>query len=208
MHTIVIATGNENKHREIKELLNDPEVEFKSAAELNLLGHLKEDGNTFEENALQKARAIHNATGLPVIADDSGLEVFFLNHRPGVRSARYAGENATDEENNKKLLNELGALSQRRRTARFRSVIAFVADGIEEVAVGDCHGNVLEKPRGTGGFGYDPLFKPNGYDETFAEMTPEQKNIISHRAKSLQKIKPVILNWLKTTSRTTAESVK
>jgi XTP/dITP diphosphohydrolase len=196
MQTIVIATGNENKVHEIRRLLNDPSLEFKSAAELGLLEHLKEDGSTFRDNALQKARAIHKAANLPTIADDSGVEVYFLNHRPGVRSARYAGEQATDEENNNKLLRELGPLSQRRRNARFRSVIAFVADGIEEIAVGDCYGRILEKPRGSGGFGYDPLFKPNGWDKTYAEMTPDEKNTVSHRAKALQKIKPVILNRL------------
>ncbi len=192
MPTLVLATANEHKVKEIKQLLNDPSIEIKMARELGIEERLREDGKTFEENALQKARAIYEATGEPTLADDSGLEVFFLNHRPGVRSARYAGENATDEENNKKLLKELGPLSFRRRTARFRCVMAFVADGIEEVVSGECRGIIIEQQRGTNGFGYDPLFKPDGYDKTFGEMEADEKHKISHRSRALQKIKPVL----------------
>ncbi len=195
MPKIAIATGNENKIREINELLNDLQIDLVSARELNLLGNLREDGSTFEDNALQKAREIHRASGLPALADDSGLEVFFLNHRPGVRSARYAGEQATDEENNKKLLRELGPLSHRRRTARFRCVIAFVDRETEITTMGDCRGYVLEFPKGKGGFGYDPLFRPAESDKTFAEMTDAEKHLISHRARAVLKMKPLLREY-------------
>jgi XTP/dITP diphosphohydrolase len=195
MPTIILATANEHKIKEIREILNDPSIEIKTARELGMADKLREDGNTFEENALQKARAIYEATGQPALADDSGLEAYFLNHRPGVLSARYAGENATDEENNKKLLKELGPLSFRRRTAKFRCVMAFVAKGIEEIVSGECKGIILEQPHGTNGFGYDPLFKPDGYDKTFGEMAPEEKHKISHRSRALQKMKPVLESY-------------
>jgi XTP/dITP diphosphohydrolase len=196
MSTIALASGNTYKMDEVRRILDDMSVEIKSADELGVLEVLREDGTTFEENALQKARAVYKATGLPTIADDSGIELYFLNHRPGVYSARYAGEGASDEENNKKLLKELGPLSFRRRTARYRCAIAFVAEGIEEVVTGDCRGMILEQPRGTNGFGYDPLFKPDGYSLTFGELDPSIKHRISHRAKALEKIKPVLRNYL------------
>jgi len=192
MSTLILATANEHKIKEIQQILKDQPIEIKTAKEVGADSVLSEDGKTFEENALQKARAVHKATGKPALADDSGLEVFFLNHRPGVLSARYAGENATDEENNHKLLKELGPLSFRRRTAKFRCVMAYVADGIEEVVSGECRGIILEQPRGENGFGYDPLFKPDGYEMTFGEMDAVEKQKISHRARALQKMKPVL----------------
>lgn len=192
MPILILATANEHKVKEIKRILNDPSIEIKTAKELGVEGKLHEDGKTFEENALQKARAVYESTGHPVLADDSGLEVFFLNHRPGVYSARYAGENATDEDNNKKLLKELGPLSFRRRTARFKCVMAFVAKEVEETVQGVCRGIILEQPRGSNGFGYDPLFKPDGYDKTFGEMEAGEKHSISHRSRALQKMKPVL----------------
>jgi XTP/dITP diphosphohydrolase len=195
MATLVLATDNQHKVREIRHILVDQSIDLKTARELGVENVLREDGDTFEANALQKAREVYGATGLPTLADDSGLEVFFLNHRPGVRSARYAGENATDEQNNKKLLGELGALSFRRRTARFRSVIAFVADDMEETVSGECRGTVIEHPRGVNGFGYDPLFIPDGYKRTYAELSDEEKHAISHRARSLARIKPILQNY-------------
>lgn len=208
MSLLVLATANENKVKEIRYVLNDPPLEIKTARELGLEDRLREDGSTFEENALQKARAIHEATGLPALADDSGLEVSFLNHRPGVYSARYAGEGATDEENNKKLLKELGALPFRRRTARFRCVIAFVANGVEETVSGECRGIILESPRGDKGFGYDPLFKPDGSDKTFGEMDPEEKHRMSHRSRALQKIRPILEAYFARTSSQSEEPLK
>ncbi len=192
MHTLILATANVHKVKEIKQLLTDSSIEIQTASQAGVEDILREDGNTFEDNALQKAREIHKATGKPALADDSGLEVFFLNHRPGVLSARYAGDNATDEENNHKLLKELGPLSFRRRTAKFRCVVAFVAGGIEEIVEGECRGIILEQPRGQNGFGYDPLFKPDGYDKTFGEMEADEKQKISHRARALQKMKPLL----------------
>jgi XTP/dITP diphosphohydrolase len=126
------------------------------------------------------------------LADDSGLEVFYLNGRPGVFSARYAGEEATDEMNNQKLLTEMRAVAARRRRAQFRSILALVGDGVEEMTEGICIGMLGETPHGTNGFGYDPIFIPTGFTKTYAELTAEEKNFISHRSRSLAKMKEVL----------------
>jgi XTP/dITP diphosphohydrolase len=153
---------------------------------------LREDGTTFEANAFQKARTVYHHTKLLALADDSGLEVFYLNGRPGVFSARYAGEEATDEMNNQKLLTEMRAVAPRRRGAQFRSILALVGDGVEEMTEGICTGMLGETPHGTNGFGYDPIFIPAGFSKTYAELTAEEKNFISHRARSLAKMKEVL----------------
>ena len=153
---------------------------------------LREDGATFQENSLQKAREGHVHTKLPALADDSGLEVFYLNGRPGVVSARYAGEGTTDERNNKKLLGEMLGVPPRRRKAQFRAVITLVRGNSAEVAEGICPGVLAESPRGTNGFGYDPIFIPDGFSRTYAELTAEEKNRISHRAKALSKMKEIL----------------
>jgi XTP/dITP diphosphohydrolase len=143
-----------------------------------------EDAATLEGNAEKKARALHAFTGLPALADDTGLEVAALDGRPGVRSARFAGETATDADNRARLLAELHGQSDRR--ARFRTVLAFVDEaGALHTFAGVCAGRILDEERGAGGFGYDALFVPDGHAETFAEMTKEAKNRISHRALAL-----------------------
>jgi XTP/dITP diphosphohydrolase len=181
---IVVATRNEHKLRELAELLPDSHLEpLPEDVELP-----PEDGETFADNALIKARAAHAATGLAAIADDSGIEAAALDCRPGVRSARYAGEDATDEENLAKLLHDVGVAGGDRRVA-YACVIAYVNQAGEEgLFQGWCVGTLAEEPRGSGGFGYDPAFIPDEYEiaggRTMAELTPEEKNRISHRGRA------------------------
>lgn len=191
---IVLATRNKHKVEEIKEIIKihlDGELysklEILSVSDFSGIPDVEEDGKTFEENALKKAREVYKFTGLPTIADDSGIEVDFLNGEPGIFSARYAGRGATDEQNNAKLLKSLENVPIEKRTARFRCVIAYVDGEVERTFEGVVEGKVIFQPRGSGGFGYDPLFVPDGFDLTYAEMPRELKNRISHRARAMQK---------------------
>jgi XTP/dITP diphosphohydrolase len=192
MRQLVLATNNRHKIQEIKTLLGGFAIEILTTQDIPELPPLVEDGATFAENALKKARVVHEYTKLPSLADDSGLEVFYLNLRPGVRSARYAGDRATDDQNNRKLLFEMRGVAPRRRHAQFRSIIAFVKDDFEATSEGVCTGTLGESPRGTNGFGYDPIFIPDGYTKTYAELTAEEKNAISHRSKSLKKMAAIL----------------
>jgi XTP/dITP diphosphohydrolase len=196
MTKIILATHNIHKARELKTLLGDLDVDVLTLADVSTEIVLREDGDTFEANAFQKARIVHNHTKLLSLADDSGLEVFYLNGRPGVFSARYAGGDATDEMNNQKLLNQMRGAAPRRRRAQFRSVLALVGDGIKDRTEGICPGVLGETPRGTNGFGYDPIFIPDGYTRTYAELTAEEKNLISHRARSFAKMKEILKSKL------------
>ena len=196
MTDIILATRNIHKARELKTLLRGLDVNVRTLDDVSDHIILKEDGDTFEANAFQKARIVHSHTHLISLSDDSGLEVFFLNGRPGVFSARYAGAEATDEMNNRKLLQEMRGVAPRRRRAQFRSVLALVGDGMEEMTVGICPGTLAEKPVGTNGFGYDPIFIPDGFNKTYAELTSEEKNLISHRARSFAKMIKVIQSKL------------
>lgn len=188
MKKLVLATNNRHKILEIKSILKGLDIEILTLHDIPNIPPLVEDGPTFEENALKKARIVYRHSKLPSLADDSGLEVFYLNGKPGVLSARYAGEGATDDQNNQKLLSEMRGVAPRRRRAQFRSILAFVGDGFEEVTEGACPGKLTEVPRGPNGFGYDPVFVPDGFDKTYAELTDEKKNAVSHRAKSLEKM--------------------
>jgi len=192
MNTIVLATRNKHKILEIKTILADLPITVLTLDDVPGVPELREDGATFQENSLQKAREVYVHTKLPALADDSGLEVFYLNGHPGVVSARYAGEGTTDERNNKKLLGEMLGVPPRRRKAQFRAVITLVRDDSVEVAEGICPGVLAESPRGTNGFGYDPIFIPDGFSRTYAELTAEEKNKISHRAKALAKMKEIL----------------
>lgn len=192
MIEIILATHNIHKARELKTLLSDLNIKVFTLDDISVEIILREDGATFEENAFQKARIVHNHTKLISLADDSGLEVFYLNGRPGVFSARYAGIEATDEMNNQKLLDEMRGVAPRRRRAQFRSVLALVGDGMEDVTEGICSGVLGEAPRGTNGFGYDPIFIPDGFVKTYAELTAKEKNLISHRARSFAKMKEIL----------------
>ena len=185
--TIVLATRNPGKISEIEALL--PGVRCAPAASFPGCPEPEESGRTFEENALIKARAVSRYTGRTALADDSGLEVDALDGAPGVRSARYAGDRASDGENLRRLLNALDGVDEAGRAARFRCVVAVVApDGGAWTAEGVCEGGILREPRGESGFGYDPVFVPAGYDKTFAELDAGVKNRISHRAMALRRI--------------------
>jgi len=192
MKQLVLATNNEHKIKEIRILLKNLPVELLTIRDIPNIPPLVEDGLTFQENALKKATTVFRHTGLPALADDSGIEVFYLNMQPGVRSARYAGSNATDAQNNEKLLQAMRGVAPRRRHAQFRSVIALVDKEVLETTEGVFSGTLGESSRGTNGFGYDPLFIPEGMTKTSAELTDEEKNAISHRGQSLRKMIKVL----------------
>jgi len=181
---VVVATRNRGKLREIVPLLEGLGLELIAIDALAPEAELREDGLTFQENALAKARQAAAATGLPAIADDSGLEVDALDGAPGVWSARYAGPGAGDDQNNAKLLAALRGVPAARRGGRFRCVAVFVdpGRGLEIVRDGSCAGQILEAPRGSDGFGYDPLFLLPALGRTMAELPLDEKNRLSHRA--------------------------
>jgi XTP/dITP diphosphohydrolase len=192
---LILATRNPGKSKEIRAILHSLPIEIISLLDTVDLPEVVEDGTTLELNALKKAREIFRAAGIPSLADDSGLEVYALGMRPGVLSARFAGERVSYEANNQKLLHEMRDLPQGQRGARFRCVTAFVARDLEKISEGICTGKIIAKTRGRGGFGYDPLFVPDGYDKTFAELSLEVKNRISHRAQALQMMKLVLEDY-------------
>jgi len=181
---VVLASRNRHKVREIQGLFDGVGVTLVTIDELAPDAELREDEDTFEANALAKARQAAAATGLPAIADDSGIEVDALDGAPGVRSARFAGEPCDDARNNHKLLQSLAGVPTPRRTARYRCAAVFVdpARGFELVRMGACEGVVLESPRGSGGFGYDPLVLLPALGRTMAEIPFDEKNRLSHRA--------------------------
>ena len=191
---VVDATGNPGKLREIGEITAEFGIKVISKKDAGAGDiEIEEIGSTFEENSFLKAHGVMEAAGADAIADDSGLAVDALNGAPGVYSARFAGEGASDEENNAKLLRLLVEVPDEKRTARFVCVITLCrTDGTVITAKGECRGRILRAPRGRGGFGYDPLFVPDGYDRTFAELNEEQKNIISHRAIALLNLRKKI----------------
>ena len=188
---VVIATGNAHKLEEIGDILKDLDYNIYSLKDVDLGGlEIEENGKTFEHNALIKAREVAKRTKMITIADDSGLEVDAIGKKPGIYSARYAGENATDEENRAKLLKSLGNTPMSQRGARFVCCIAVVfPDGKEFVVRGTCEGTIGFEEKGNNGFGYDNLFIVNKYDKTFAELPATIKNAISHRANALQLMK-------------------
>lgn len=187
---ILLATANRGKIKEIKHILEGLDIEIVTLDDYPGLRLPPEDGSTFRENALVKARAAASETGVAALADDSGLEVDFLGGLPGIRSARYAGDGASDRDNWLKLLKELEGVGREKRRARFRCAVALVwPDGAEEVFEGSFEGVISEEPKGTHGFGYDPVFFIPGMKKTAAELTPDEKNSVSHRAKALEKLK-------------------
>ena len=193
LRQLVLGTHNRDKGDEFKALLSDLDVEILTLDQFPHIGEIMEDSETLEGNAQKKSEEVFRMTRLPTLADDSGLEVHYLNGEPGVYSSRYAGAMATYQDNRKKLLSNLRGVPPRRRAARFRCVLSFIAPGnLRFLAEGICNGVILESPRGTNGFGYDPLFLPGGYSKTLAEMTPSEKNILSHRAKAVETIKPLM----------------
>lgn len=184
---ILIATRNQGKVDEIRDLVKRLPILFLSLADVGAIPDIVEDGKTFEENALRKARIISRSTGMVTLADDSGLCIDALKGRPGVLSARYAGEGATDEEKCRAILSEMQGVPDDVRSARFVCVIALVEpDGEEQVFRGVCEGRIIRELRGTGGFGYDPIFYYEEAGGTFAEMDRQWKNRVSHRGRALR----------------------
>jgi XTP/dITP diphosphohydrolase len=189
----MVATRNEGKIREIRESLKGLVFQIRVLSDFRDVPEIEEDGKDFAENALKKARFYSKYFGKLTITDDSGLEVDSLKGLPGIYSARYAGEKATSQENNQKLLREMQGISLSKRGARFRCVIAMVSpDGREAIAEGSCKGRIGFKEKGRKGFGYDPLFIVPKYGKTMAELSLEEKNRISHRGKALTKIRKLI----------------
>lgn len=183
--TIFIASGNPHKIEELRKLLEPFDIELKSTLDYPDAEEVVEDKPDLKGNALKKARHWYDKTGLSSLSDDTGLEVEALGGAPGVYSARYAGEEATYEQNTQKLLAELAGESN--RTAQFRTVIAFIDEtGEEHFFEGVCSGEILTEKRGEKGFGYDPVFQPEGYDQSFAELSSSEKNKISHRGRAMQ----------------------
>lgn len=187
---IVFATGNAGKMREIREILSDLELEVVSMKEIGIDIPIEEDGITFEENALIKARAVARQCGEIVLADDSGLEVDYLNGEPGIHSARYMGEETPYSVKNANIISRLEGIPDEKRTARFACAIAAVfPDGQEMVTSGEIKGRIDYEEKGKNGFGYDPIFYVPEFGKTTAELSDEEKNSISHRGRALRKMK-------------------
>jgi XTP/dITP diphosphohydrolase len=194
---VVIATRNPGKFREIEAILSPLHLKLLSLRDFPDLPEVEEDGATFAENAGKKARAIARLTGRPAIADDSGLAVDALGGQPGVLSARYAGGNATDRERYQKLLDEMAGIPEGKRQATFVCVLAVAfPSGKMQVVEGECRGWITFAPRGKHGFGYDPIFFVPEFAKTMAELEPEVKNRISHRARALEKLKLILPEFL------------
>lgn len=191
---IVMASHNQHKIKEIEAITKKFGMPVISRDDAGVPPvEIVEDGETFEENSLKKAQEIQKLCGRITLADDSGLEVDYLGGAPGVYSARFAGEDGNDAKNNEKLLKLLDGLKKEDRKAKFVSVITMVfPDGEVLTARGECPGRIITAPAGENGFGYDPLFVPDGYDKTFAQLTAEEKNRISHRAKALEKLEQLL----------------
>jgi XTP/dITP diphosphohydrolase len=194
---LVLATRNHFKIEELKYFLKEIPIEILTLNDFPNIPSLVEDGKSFIENAQKKAFQVYERTKLPVLADDSGLEVFYLSDSPGIFSSRYSGAESTDEKNNLKLLNEMKGVAPRRRGAQFRCTLSFIGDGFEEFTEGICRGKLGTELKGINGFGYDPIFLPDGFERTYAELTFEEKAQISHRSRAFEKMKPIILSKIR-----------
>ena len=184
-HTFIFATNNKHKLEEIQQIVGD-KLSILSLQDMNFREDIPENEPTIEGNALYKARFIYNRFGKDCFADDTGLEVVALNGEPGVLSARYAGEEKNYQSNNELLLKNLNTFPN--KSARFKTVIACVLEGREYVFEGIIEGTIVNEPKGKNGFGYDPIFQPSGYQQTFAELSEEVKNTISHRARAMESL--------------------
>jgi XTP/dITP diphosphohydrolase len=194
---LLIATGSSHKFAELAAMLDLPNTFLLSLRDAGLADSADETGETFEENAVLKALHYALLSGMPTLADDSGLEVDAMDGRPGVRTRRYAGPNSTDEQNNDKLLAELGDLPPNRRTARYRCVLVLVEDGaVADTTYGTFEGRIASSSRGDGGFGYDPIFEPDFEPvggRTVGELTIEEKNEVSHRAQAARAMREKLI---------------
>jgi len=189
---VVLATKNKDKVFEIEKILAGLDVELLTLEDFPDCPDTIEDGKTFEENAIKKAKTVFDYTGFPSLADDTGLEVDALDGEPGVYSARFSGEDANYSKNNDKLLNVLKNVPDEKRDAQFRCVAVFLNEHIKETAEGICRGKILKELRGDKGFGYDPLFLYEPLGLTFAEISVEEKNKISHRSKAFNNMRKII----------------
>lgn len=188
---LIFASNNPNKADEIRHVLGES-FQIMTLKEAGIVVDIPEPHDSFQENALEKSRYIQQATGMDCFSEDSGLEVEALHGAPGVKSARYAGENSTDQQNTEKLLAALENVRQ--RAAQFKTVISLILDGKEYFFEGECKGVISETPMGNNGFGYDPVFVPAGYQKSFAEMTMDEKSAISHRKKAVRKMADFLLH--------------
>ncbi|MDL2311136.1 RdgB/HAM1 family non-canonical purine NTP pyrophosphatase [Peptostreptococcaceae bacterium OttesenSCG-928-C18] len=195
MKKIVVASHNRGKVEEIKNLLKNLNVEVLTISDIITIDDIKEDADTLEGNAKIKAEYIHNIVGGYTLADDTGLFVEALDDKPGVHTARFAGENCSEQDNRDKLLKVLK--NEKNRNAIFKTVLVLIDEkGKEYVVEGTCEGSISEKEIGVKGFGYDKVFIPKGYNKTFSEIGIEEKNLISHRAKALNKLKELLVEML------------
>jgi len=195
---IIAATRNKGKLKELKELFKDLPVNLLSLNDFVNLPEVKEDGSTFQENALKKAKIVAEITGFTALADDSGLVIDALDGRPGIHSARFSGDNAKDADNIRKVLDLLEKVPENKRMARFKTSICLCfPDGKIKFTEGVCEGKIIFAPRGINGFGYDPIFVPRGYKKTFGELSDTVKNRISHRAKAMMKMRKIIRSGVK-----------
>jgi XTP/dITP diphosphohydrolase len=186
---IVLATRNKKKIEEIKRITENMAIHIFTLDDFPGCPEVEEDGATFEENALKKAMTVARYTGKPALADDSGLEVYAMNGAPGTLSARYSGEDADDRRNLEKLLHEMRSMAGRQRNARFVCCVALaLPDGSVNTFYGYAEGRIGTEPKGLNGFGYDPVFYPDGYGKTFAEMSDREKDAISHRGKAMKEV--------------------
>ena len=194
-HKIVLATHNMDKEAEMNAVLADLGFDLLTLNQFPEIGEIEETGTTLLENSFIKARTVYNVTGLPSLADDTGLEVDALNGAPGVFSSRYAGDNVSYEENLKKILHDLDGIPIQKRAARFRTVISFVTENSELTTDGVLEGVITNEPKGLNGFGYDPVFFVEDIGKTLAEISTEKKNKISHRSVALKKMKKIIKKY-------------
>ena len=195
---LVLATNNTGKVEEMRALLSDLPINFHTLRDFPWVEPVKETGASYEENASMKAQTYAQQTGVLALADDSGLEVKALGGAPGLFSARYGGATASDGDRIACLLGQVEREGTKDRSATFVSVTALAepTNGLLRIAFGSCEGQIIDRPRGTNGFGYDPIFVPNGFDKTFAELSAHVKNVISHRAKSLQAMREFLQELL------------
>ncbi len=194
---LLLATRNQGKKKEMQQILKDLPLKIITLEDIEELPEIIEDGASFVENACKKAQQTAALSGYICLADDSGLMVDALDGKPGIYSARFAGEESDDNKNNEKLLFMLKDVETAKRTARFMCAVA-VSDptGHARAVTGECEGEIAWEKKGTGGFGYDPLFVPSGREESFAQLSPEEKNFISHRARALKKARTIIEEFL------------
>lgn len=198
MQELIVATTNKGKLREIKELLKDFDLKITSLADYPEIPAIEEDGKTFTQNAIKKAATVALYTRKLTLGEDSGLEVKALGNKPGIYSARFAGEKATDQKNNQKLLRSLKKVPLKKRQARYQCHAALInGEGIVDIVKGTCSGVIIDRHRGKNGFGYDPLFLIPRYDKTFGELDPAIKAKISHRARALKKVRKSLQKYLK-----------